>query len=30
MVNAKLADIPVQMNNQYLDLEILCKEYLTE
>lgn len=30
MVNIKLADIPVQMNNQYPDLEILCQEYLTE
>ena len=30
MVNIKLADIPVQMNNQYPDLEILCQEYVTE
>ena len=30
MMNLKLADIPVQMDNQYPDLEILCHEYITE
>ena len=30
MVNLKLADIPVQMNNRFSDLEILCREYVTE
>lgn len=30
MINVKLADIPVQMNNQFPDLEYLCRDYMTD
>lgn len=30
MVNIKLAEIPVQMDNRFPDLEALCREYVTE
>ena len=30
MINIKLADIPVQMNNQFPDLEYLCRDYMTD
>jgi len=30
MVKVKLAGIPIQMNNRFPELEILCREYVTE
>ncbi len=30
MVNIELAEIPIQMNNRFPDLEVLCREYETE
>ena len=30
MINVKLADIPVQMNNQFPDLEYLCRDYMID
>ena len=30
MVRARLAEIPVQMNNRFPALEKLCRDYLTE
>ena len=30
MVKVQLAGIPVQMNNRFPELEVLCRDYLTE